>query len=97
TLCEAAGLDPMGLLASGSLLIALAEEDCPRALAAIEEEGIEAQRIGGLLRAEEGVIIEGHGQRRAVPHFARDEVAVFLARYTDQERRSNTRAPRENG
>jgi hydrogenase maturation factor len=81
--CGTAGLDPLGLLASGSLLVALADEDCPRALAAIEEAGVEARRIGGLLRAEEGVIMEGHGQRKAVPHFARDEVAMFLAQHTD--------------
>jgi len=78
-ICAAAGLDALGLLASGSLLIAVAEEDCQRAVRAIEEAGVPVRRIGRLVRAEEGVIIEGHGQARTVPRFARDEVARFLA------------------
>ena len=78
-LCQAAGLEAMGLLASGSLLITVAEEDCQRALQAIEAVGVPVRRIGGMAGAEEGVIIEAYGQRREIPRFARDEVARFLA------------------
>ena len=78
-ICEAEGLDPLGLLASGSLLLVVAEEDCRRALAAIEASGVTVRRIGRLVSTEEGVIMEGHGQRKTVPRFARDEVARFLA------------------
>jgi hydrogenase maturation factor len=78
TLCNAAALDPLGLLASGALLLAVADEDCERALEAIGETGAAARRIGSLVRAEEGVIMENKRRRRPVPQFARDEVARFL-------------------
>lgn len=77
-LCHAASLDPLGLLASGALLIAVAEEDCDRALAAIREAGVRARRVGSLVSAEAGVIMEGKRGRAAVPRFSRDEVARFL-------------------
>jgi len=87
TLCRAASLDPLGLLASGALLVAVAEKDCERALQAIDSAGVAARRIGSLVaredqptvppRAEVMVIMEGkHG--RPLPHFPRDEVARFL-------------------
>jgi hydrogenase maturation factor len=78
-ICSAASLEPLGLLASGALLIAVAEEDCPTVLAALREAGIEACRIGGMVKREAGVIIRGRAETVAVPRFARDEVARFLA------------------
>jgi len=88
TLCRAASLDPLGLLASGALLIAVAEEDCNSALRAIREEAISAVRIGSLVQREEiaripapekvMVIMEGKHGRRPFPHFPRDEIARFL-------------------
>jgi hydrogenase expression/formation protein HypE len=77
---EAAGLDPLGLLASGALLIAVAEEDAGPALRAIEQAGIPARRIGTLTEAGGGVIISGNGTE-AAPQFPRDEVARFLTRH----------------
>ena len=87
TVCRAASLDPLGLLASGALLIAVAEEDCESALDAIESAGVPGRRIGSLVRegqptvpprAEVMVIMEGKHERRRLPHFPRDEVARFL-------------------
>ncbi|SRR6266542_6330488 len=84
SLCHAASLDPLGLLASGALLIVVAEQDAERALSAIRELGISARRIGYLLAAkapppdELMVIMEGKHGRRPLPHFPRDEVARFL-------------------
>ena len=77
-LCDTAGLDPMGLLASGALLLAVADEDATKALEAIRSAGVPAERIGTLLQQEDGVIMEGDIQPRPVPRFARDEVARFL-------------------
>ncbi len=77
--CRAAGLAPLGLLASGALLLAVAEEECERALGAMAEAGVPARRIGTLVRREDGVIMEARGHRKPVPRFARDEVARFLA------------------
>jgi hydrogenase maturation factor len=76
--CRALALDPLGLLASGSLLIALAEEDCERVRAALSKADISAACLGRLIEGAEGVIIDGRGERRDIPHFQRDELARFL-------------------
>lgn len=77
-ICKAAGLDPLGLLASGSLLIAVADSDCAAAVHAIESEGVPARRLGTIVERETGVImIDEDGT--VVPRFAADEVARFLS------------------
>ena len=78
-ICSAASLEPLGLLASGALLIAVAEEDCGTVLAALAEAGIRASRIGTMVKREAGVIMDGLAQIKKVPRYARDEVARFLA------------------
>ena len=77
-ICGAAGLDPLGLLASGALLIALAEEDCGDVISALAEAGVPASRIGSLVSPDAGVIMSDKSGRRPVPHFETDEVALFL-------------------
>ncbi len=78
-ICAAASLQPLGLLASGALLIAVAEEDCQTALAALADAGIAASRIGAMAKREAGVIMDGRAGAVKAPKFARDEVARFLA------------------
>ena len=78
SLSDAAAVDPLGLLASGALLLAVAESDCQGVLRAIDDAGVAARRIGSLVTAEAGVIMESNRGRRHVPRFARDEVARFL-------------------
>jgi hydrogenase expression/formation protein HypE len=77
-LCEALGLDPLGLLASGSLLIAVAPEDCDGVLESLGAEGIPAACIGNLVPAGEGVIMDRRGAESPVPRFERDELARFF-------------------
>jgi len=77
--CAAASLSPWGLLASGALLVAVAEGDCERALAALGSAGIPAARIGSMVKPEVGVIMDAQARSTMVPRFARDEVARFLA------------------
>jgi hydrogenase maturation factor len=77
-ICAAAGLDPLGLLASGALLLALADDDCQTVLSALAQGGIPAARIGSLVSPDAGVIMSDKSGRRAVPHFETDEVARFL-------------------
>ena len=77
-ICRACGLDPLGLLASGALLITLPPEDVPSLLSALEGEGIDAFEIGQITGPEEGVsIIRGH-ELESLPKFERDELARFL-------------------
>ncbi len=82
-LCEAAGLQPLGLLASGSLLLAVAAEDAEAALDAIRGVGVGAERIGTVRPPGQGVIMGGDIQGRPVPRFARDEVARFFSEHGD--------------
>ena len=76
--CRALALDPLGLLASGSLLIALAEEDCERVRGALSKADIPAACLGRRIEGTVGVIIDERGERRDIPHFRRDELARFL-------------------
>jgi len=76
--CDALALDPLGLLASGSLLIALAPEDCEPVLQSLRGEGVTAACIGSLVLAEQGVIIDQRGRAKPMPRFERDELARFF-------------------
>jgi hydrogenase maturation factor len=78
-ICNAAGLEPLGLLASGGLLIAIDDADSTRVIAAIEESGVPARRIGSLVEAPGAVIMVVNGKASPAPRFARDEVARFLS------------------
>ena len=79
-ICEAASLAPLGLLASGALLLAVAEEDGEPLVSALRAAGIEADRVGRMeeRRDDVMVIMDGLGQARPAPRFSRDEVARFL-------------------
>lgn len=91
TVCDALGLDPLGLLASGSLLIAVAESDCERVIVSIEETGVAARRIGSLVDPAEGAIMLVNGEPRPLPAFERDEVARFLGAGPGQPTRARRR------
>lgn len=78
-ICEALGLDPLGLLASGALLITLPAEDVPHLFKALEEEGIEAFEIGRMMELEEGVTIIRSHELEPMPTFERDELARFFS------------------
>ena len=78
-ICEALGLDPLGLLGSGALLITLPAEDVPPLFRALEEEGIEAFEIGRMMELEEGVTIIRAHELEPMPTFERDELARFFS------------------
>ena len=75
--CAALGLDPLGVLASGALLIAVPPEACEAVRRAIELEEIAATCVGDLASGRGGAIIEPWGEG-PLPRFERDEVASFL-------------------
>lgn len=79
-LCKALRLNPLGLLASGALLIAVAPEDVSPLLTALREVGIEAVEIGETLpRAEDACMVTAEGRKTNLPRFERDELARFFA------------------
>lgn len=77
--CEALGLDPLGLLASGALLITLPTADIPGLLTSLEGEGINGFEIGTMIEAAEGLqMVEFHGET-PLPEFSRDELARYMS------------------
>ena len=77
--CEALGLDPLGLLASGALLITLPTADVPGLLTSLEGEGINGFEIGTMIEAAEGIqMVEFHGET-PLPEFSRDELARYMS------------------
>ena len=77
--CEALGLDPLGLLASGALLITLPIADVPGLLTSLEGEGINGFEIGTMIEAAEGLqMVEFHGEP-PLPEFSRDELARYMS------------------
>ncbi len=80
--CDALGLDPLGLLASGALLAAITPDQVEAALDALRAAGVPAAAIGRLTPREEGLqLILPDGSRQPWPRFERDEVA----RYFDEQ------------
>ena len=78
--CQALELDPLGLLASGALLITLPPEDVPSLLSALENKGIDGWEIGLMLAPEEGLISIGREGEVELPQFSRDELARYFSR-----------------
>lgn len=77
-LCEVLGIDPMGLLASGALLLAVAPGYEEKVRLALSEEGIPCTQIGEIRSAAQGLDWVCEGQVSELPTFPRDElVKVF--------------------
>jgi len=75
TLCTRLGLDPLGLIASGALLMAVEPGDAGAILDAMEEAGIAAARIGRVVEREQGIVLSSAAGERPLPVFERDEIA----------------------
>ena len=73
-LCCALDLNPLGLIASGALLAAVAPEALPRALETLRAAGIPAAEIGAVTEAP-GVFLRDADGVMPLPRFDRDELA----------------------
>jgi len=78
-LCRKLRLDPLGLIASGALLIVAPEGDAAKILARLAAEGIPASVIGKVWEKEKGVKMIQEGKVEDLPFFDRDEVARLFA------------------
>jgi hydrogenase maturation factor len=74
-LCQKLKLAPLGLLASGALLIATAERDSKKIIRALAAEGISASVIARVWERDKGIKLAERGKISDLPSFARDEVA----------------------
>jgi hydrogenase maturation factor len=78
-LCRAYGLDPLGTIASGALLLTLAPADAGIVIHALARESIDAHYIGQVVPAEQGVKLVDGATERPMPVFAQDEITRLFA------------------
>jgi hydrogenase maturation factor len=74
-LCAVLGLDPLGVIASGALLIAVDPADAGRVCDALRAESIPVAAIGRALPEEQGLILRGPSGARPLPRYDQDEIA----------------------
>jgi hydrogenase maturation factor len=79
TVCKALGLDPLGLLASGALLITVSKEEGPPLIVSLTDAGVPAHAIGTVTPPSEGVKLRNRGTVVDLPTFPRDELARYLS------------------
>ena len=74
-MCRHLGLDPLGLIGSGSLLIAAPGEHAASIIDRLAGENIAAAVIGELVDADQGrYLCSADGSMQALPQFSRDEL-----------------------
>ncbi len=73
-LCTTYGLDPMGMIASGSLLIAMLFERAHELIESILGAGIACTAIGRVVPREDRVMLIRSGQSRPLARFETDEI-----------------------
>jgi hydrogenase expression/formation protein HypE len=78
-LCALLGADPLGLIASGSLLICCRPDETEPLLLALDDESIAATVIGEVCERGGGVTALERGRPAPWPEFAADEAARLLA------------------
>lgn len=78
SLCDYFGIDPLGAIASGALLITLNPKDSEKVIKGLERAGIKASVIGEIISKEHGVKIKEKGKIKRLPIFERDEITRVL-------------------
>lgn len=78
-LCAEFGLEPLGTIASGALLIALAPADAGVVLHACARAGIECAFIGRVLPRTAGVSLVTGNRAGELPQFPQDEITRLFA------------------
>lgn len=77
-MCRALGLDPLGVITSGALLLAVAPEGEERVRRALEETGALGVRIGTLHPAREGIHLRGKRGTTPLPRYDSDEIGKIF-------------------
>ncbi len=77
-LAELFDIQLLGAIASGALLIAVAESDTTQVLDSLSEAGIDAQVIGRVVEKKQGVELMRGERRVELPRFEADEITKVL-------------------
>ena len=77
-ICEALELEPLGLLASGALLAAVAPAEAAAAIDRLHGSGVIAAAIGEIVPLARGRTLIDRGASTALPVLDRDELARYL-------------------
>ncbi len=77
-LCREFGLDPLGAIASGSILMTAAESDAVRLIEALGAAGYPTVEIGHVTPEEAGLVAFRYGQRVPWPTFVADEITKIF-------------------
>ncbi len=78
TLCEHFELDPLGIIASGALLIIANPVDADDIAKHLRNHGIACEVIGEVISPEQGVLLLEGDQTRPLPEFKRDEITKIF-------------------
>jgi hydrogenase maturation factor len=78
-LCEAYGLDPLGTIASGALLMTLAPAEAGIVIHALARESIDCHFIGQVVPREQGVTLVDGTTQGPLPIFPQDEITRLFA------------------
>ena len=73
-LCQVFGLNPLGVIASGALLIALSKDDGGRVCSALREAGIVAVPIAEAVSVEQGLVLSTADGDQPLPRYDQDEI-----------------------
>jgi hydrogenase maturation factor len=79
-LCSDFGLNPLGTIASGALLICIDPVFEQRTIARLRAARVATTRIGTVVPRTNGVVLIEDGRARPFPRFAVDELAKFFQR-----------------
>ena len=77
-LCSEYKLDPLGVIASGALLIVVDPDDRDAVLSKLAQNDIECSVIGKLTDKEDGLKIIADGEERELPFFEVDEITSVI-------------------
>jgi hydrogenase expression/formation protein HypE len=72
--CRLLGIDPLGLIGSGSLLICCRQNGCQSLMSAIHRAGIDVTYIGEVLEKGRGITALKKAQPTPWPQFEVDEI-----------------------
>lgn len=77
--CNALGIDPLGLIASGALLATLPKTEVPELIRSMEKHQIPVFEIGQVTQPDYGIQLIVSGKELSLPEFERDELARWLS------------------